>query len=155
MTTWLPPPEGQDKPGASAKPSVGRRFLDWLFAVPAGKRSVWTIIWWWELRRLPYNLIVGSVGVCSLLLFFFFITHSGELRPGEDAEEPLGIIVAPFLMNICYCGGALLEIVLRWLSRGQAEDVGPRLLRTGLIFSLVVVMIPSVLWGLIWISRVL
>jgi hypothetical protein len=35
----------------------------------------------------PYNLIVGMTGFISLLLFFLFITKSGELKPGEDAIE--------------------------------------------------------------------
>ena len=78
---------------------AARRLMEWLFTVPDGRRSAWSIIKWWELRRIPYNLIVGIVGVCSLLLFFFFISQSGELKPGEDAEEPLAIIAAPFLMN--------------------------------------------------------
>ena len=155
MTTWPPPPEGESPPTISPKSSVVSQFLNWFFAVPTGKRTLWTIIAWWELRRIAYNLIVGSVGVCSLLLFFFFITHSGALGPGEDAEEPMGIIAAPFLMNICYSSGVFLEILLFWRNREQSREVGPKLLRIGFYFSLVVVLIPSVLWGLTWLIHVL
>ena len=70
-------------------------------------------------------------------------------------EEPMGIIAAPFLMNICYTGGVFLEILLFWRNREQSREVGPKLLRTGFYFSLVVVLIPSVLWGLTWLIHVL
>ena len=40
-----------------------------MFSAPLGHRSALDVILWWELRRLPYNLIVGFVGLCSLVFF--------------------------------------------------------------------------------------
>ena len=119
-----------------------------MFSVPPEPRSLLGVIGWWELRRVPYNVIVGSVGLCSLVLFFLFITQSGVLQPGEDAEEPMAIILAPFLINICYTGGWIVEIVSRFVLRERVERLGPLLLKLGLCLSLVVALLPSVYWGL-------
>ncbi len=92
--------------------SLTRKVTDWLFFVPEGDRSLRDIVFWWEVRSVPYNLIVGGVGLCSLILFFVLIEVSGKLKPGEDAVEPLGLIVAPFAMNICYTAGWVVEALL-------------------------------------------
>ena len=127
-----------------------QRFYHWLFTVPPEPRSLLSIVGWWELRRIPYNFIVGSVGLCSLVLFFVFITHSDVLAPGEDAEEPLAIIFAPFLINICYTAGWFVEIVSRVIFREKIERLGPLLLKLGFGFSLFVALLPSVYWGVYW-----
>lgn len=131
----------------------GGALTEWLFTVPDGRRSSWAIIKWWEVRRIPYNLIVGSVGVCSLLLFFFFITHSGELKAGEDAEEPLAIIAAPFLMNFAYTAGWVLEVFLNTFSPEGTGRTGPMLLKLGMAFSLLAALTPSILWGFFWLMH--
>ena len=104
------------------KMNLTRRFGDWLFSVPSGQRSLRDIILWWEARRLPYNLIVGGVGLCSLLLFFAFTGASGKLAPGEDAVEPFALLAAPFLLNICYTAGWVTEVLFGrvWSAKGEA-----------------------------------
>ncbi|MBI3028029.1 MAG: hypothetical protein HYY64_00745 [Candidatus Rokubacteria bacterium] len=57
---------------------------------------------WWEVRRIPFNLIVGVYGVVCLVAFFWAITTSGHLQPGEDAVEPLALLAAPFGINVLY-----------------------------------------------------
>ncbi len=132
---------------------TARGLMEWLFMVPDGRRSAWSIIKWWELRRIPYNLIVGSVGTCSLLLFFFFITQSGELKPGEDAEEPLAIIAAPFLMNFAYTAGWVMEVFVNGFSPKGTGRTGPTLLKLCLACSLLAALAPSILWGVIWLTH--
>jgi hypothetical protein len=121
-----------------------------MFSVPQEPRSALGIIGWWELRRIPYNIIVGSVGLCSLVLFFVFITYSGVLAPGEDPEEPIAIIMAPFLINIFYTAGWVVELISRFIIREKVERLGPLLLKLGLGFSLLVALLPSVYWGAYW-----
>lgn len=127
--------------------SLTRRVIDWLFFVPEGDRSLRDIVFWWEVRRVPYNLIVGGVGLCSLILFFVLIEVSGKLKPGEDAVEPLGLIVAPFVMNICYTAGWVVEALLGNVWSTDDEPLAPRLLKYGLGLSLAAVLLPSVAWA--------
>ena len=43
--------------------------LNRLISIPDHHRAWWQVITWWELRRLPYNLVVGLGGILGLLLF--------------------------------------------------------------------------------------
>ena len=129
-----------------------REALSWLFARPALPRKWWQVIVWWELRRIPYNVIVGIAGVISLVLFYVFITASGGLKPGEDAVEPLALVLAPILVNVAYTAGWVFEIALILLDRRDV-GVGPALYKLGLAFSLCAVAVPSVFWGVIWLAR--
>jgi hypothetical protein len=125
-------------------------FHDWLFRIPEGKRSLIGIILWWEVRRIPVNFVVGSIGFISLILFYLAISSSGHLEPGEDAVEPIALFAAPILFNIAYTGGWLAEIALRILWRDSQPSTGPILLKVGIAFSIFVVLLPSVFWGCYW-----
>ena len=101
---------------------------------------------------MPYNLIVGVVGAISLFLFFVFISLTHELKPGEDAVEPMSLIAAPIIANICYTGGWIIELLLGTVRR-KGPSVGLVLLKLGVVFSVVIVLVPSVAWFVIWIAR--
>ena len=133
--------------------AIVKRFFLWFFARPSEPPSWLEIIAWWEIRRIPYNLIIGSVGMVSLLLFFVFIHLANELKPGEDAIEPLGLLAAPFAVNICYTAGWIVELLLSAVRRRRSSVCGPALLKLGVGFSLFVVLLPSTFWFVIWIAR--
>jgi hypothetical protein len=134
--------------------TLTRKFNDWLFSAPDGDRSLRDIILWWEARRIPYNFIVGGVGLCSLLLFFSFIGASGDLGPGEDAVEPLSLLAAPILLNICYTAGWVVEALLGRVWSAGGEVIAPRMLKFGLGLSLAFVLLPSVMWGVYWVLHI-
>ena len=120
----------------------------WIFTVPPGRRSAWQVVLWWELRRGPVNLVVGGVGIVSLVCFFVFISVSGALKPGEDAVEPLALMAAPVVLNICYTFGWLVEAAVNSAACRGSGMLGPKLLKIGTSFSLAVVLLPSVFWGI-------
>lgn len=132
-----------------------RRLIRWLFTVPGmGVRSAWEVITWWESRRLAYNVVVGMVGLFSLVAFFGFITAANVLKPGEDAVEPMALLLAPFGVNFCYTLGWIGELALRLLG-GQRDDriAGPILLGVGFALSLLIVLLPAALWSVFWLIR--
>lgn len=122
-----------------------------LFYRPADELSIWAMIYWWEKRRIAYNVIVGVVGMASFVLFLIFINAAHVLEPGEDAEEPLGLILAAILLNMCYTCGEITDLLVRWLF-GYKPRLGPFLLKIGMAFSLFLVLLPSAFWGayLLW-----
>ena len=69
------------------------------------------IVRWWEARRLRFNLSIGGVGVVTWLLVM--IAGSAAVKPGEDFEEPLAMILSPFayafLANVCYTFGWIAD----------------------------------------------
>ena len=101
-----------------------------------------------------YNLIVGITAPVSLPLFYFFISRSNALKPGEDAVEPIALLAAPVLMNICYTAGWVVEGFLDKAHSDEEEVLDPKLLKSGLTLSLFVVTLPSVFWGGYWLLRV-
>ena len=125
-----------------------QRFLKWLLSVPQDEQSLGQIVIWWEKRRIPYNLIVGMIGFISLLLFFLFISKSGELQPGEDAVEPIALFIAPILVNIGYTLGWFVEGTLRIFKRKKFRRVSQELMQVGLFFSVAVVILPAAFWFL-------
>ncbi len=127
----------------------------WMFSVPAGDRSDLRVILWWEQRRLPYNLIVGFVGLCSLAFFALASWQSGELKSGEDAVEPLALLAAPVAANVAYTAGWITEIATRNLWPGKAATIGPALLRLGLLLSVGLELVPSAAWGFRWAAHAL
>lgn len=126
-----------------------------VFSVPYSHESAGSIVIWWELRRIPYNIFVGCLGIISLILFFFFIEHSGQLNPGEDALEPLALIFAPLFINIAYTSGWIVEIILRKIVKIHKHEIGVLLLKAGVIFSIAVILFPSTIWGVIYLTKLL
>jgi hypothetical protein len=111
-----------------------------------------SVVLWWEIRRIPYNIVVGLAGAASMIATFFLIIASGTLEPGEDAVEPIAWIGLPLLgaifFNLCYTAGWCCELVVRATSRQQADGLGSALFFAGLALSLAIVLFPAISWGL-------
>lgn len=121
------------------------RPLRWLF-LPQSRGSLGETIAWWELRRIPYNLIVGCFALICLFIFYQAIDYAGHLEPGEDAVEPMMLFIGPILMNICYTGGWFIEVIGRMSGLIHSLRFSPMLLKFGFGFSLFVVSLPAVIW---------
>jgi len=122
-----------------------------LISAPPEPRAWWKVIAWWELRRIPCNIIVGGIGLICLLLFFLFIHLAHALQPGEDAIEPMVLFAAPILFNIAYTGGWIAELFLRIVSRERNSIIASTLLKLGLSFSLFIAILPAAIWFFIWV----
>lgn len=144
-TACMPPP------GSTARTTaILMKVAAWPFRPPHPPITWTRTILWWELRRIPYNILVGFCAIVSLVVFFLAIAGSGALAPGEDAVEPLGLlaalILAPIAINICYTLGWIVELILRGISPTLSPHFGPILLAAGLAFSCLVVALPALFW---------
>lgn len=65
------------------------------------------IIRWWEARRHHFNGFILAVGFASWLLVM--IAGSAAVKPGEDFEEPFGMLFGSAIFiataNVCYTLG--------------------------------------------------
>jgi hypothetical protein len=120
---------------------------NWLFAEPEAAPTAWRVIAWWELRRIPFNIIVGAYACACFAIFFWAITTSGRLQPGEDAVEPLALVAAPIGINFAYTLGWLVEVPVRAAFPGVSPKFGPLLLKLGLALGLALITLPAALWG--------
>ena len=44
--------------------------IKWMFGRAEDGRSLGKVVLWWEIRRIPFNLIVGFYGIVCLVIFF-------------------------------------------------------------------------------------
>lgn len=123
--------------------------FDWLEKPHPSTPSMLRVIWWWEIRRIPYNLIIGALGIIALLLHAVIAGATVELGPGEDVIEPVTIMAVPLLLNVLYTGGWILEILLGIFWR-RSPNTGPALFILGLDGSLLVLFLPSATALMVW-----
>ena len=121
--------------------------IRWLFAAPPEPVTTLRVIGWWELRRIPFNVIVGGFGILAFIVFADSIYSAGVLQPGEDAVEPFVLLLTPVAANICYTAGWLVDAPLRFVYPSLRAGFTLFLFRLGLSFSLLVISLPAVIWG--------
>lgn len=115
--------------------------------------SARAVIGWWEARRIPYNLIVGSVGIITCIIiaiigmgsYFFFNSDFG--LPGSPLFAVFGIIIYGFLANLCYTGGWIAELIVRRAWPEEADKFATRTFLLGLFFSILLTLTPAIVVG--------
>jgi hypothetical protein len=119
----------------------------WLFRRPDLPRDWPQVIVWWELRRIPYNLIAAPLGVASLWLVFAKV--GSPLGPDETVvgEMLVGLVTFWFLANVAYTAGWILELAIV-LAEKRDTGIGLAFFKVGIVFSLSVIGLPIVTWGL-------
>ncbi len=86
-----------------------RPLIERLFAVPEKERRWWEIILWWELRRFPYNAIVGAFGLFWLVAFAVVNELPPQLPFEERDWEPLSVVIFAIAVNVFYTEGGRLS----------------------------------------------
>lgn len=100
------------------------------------------VIGWWEARRLPYNVAIGTTGLFTLAAVHLIM----RLPPFSTSIplEPTIIVPAVYgvLANVCYTGGWMAELWIRKALGREMEPAGPTLFRYGFVFSIGLTLIP-------------
>lgn len=107
---------------------------------PTLVRSPLRVVQWWESRRPAYNALVGATGLATLI---WCNTMSLVFR-GQWFIPPWQLIVAyGAAANLCFTMGWVVEnLAEKWLER-PVYGLGPALFRHGLVFSLGLTLLPS------------
>jgi hypothetical protein len=108
---------------------------------------------WWEARRVPFNLIVGTagiltctvVGVVALADEILFDGHFGFQDPPIFAL--VGIFLYALCANVCFTAGWLVELIVRKIWPGEADRFATLSLSLGLIFSVLLTLAPGIVIG--------
>jgi hypothetical protein len=123
-----------------------------LISIPDHQGTRWQIISWWELRRLPYNLIVGLGGALGLLLF----VQLNKLPPmlaSPPTVHLLPVILFGTGANFFYTAGWVAELIARDLWPEKAPRLGPQLLLTGSLLSVMLALFPALAAFVVWVWR--
>jgi hypothetical protein len=116
-------------------------------------QSTWQIIGWWEARRILFNLIVGVVGILTSVGILVTALISEHLinEPIGMGDPPVLAVVGAVLFvlgaNACYTGGWIGELIVRRAWPDQSELFGTLMFTLGLVFAVVVTLLPAVLIG--------
>ena len=82
----------------------------WYFHGPSGA-SRREIRQWWQQRRFRYNRDLFLVGVLTWL--FVLAAGSAAVKPGDDFEEPIMMMVGPvfygIFANLAYTAGPIFD----------------------------------------------
>jgi hypothetical protein len=117
----------------------------------ADKRP-WDAILWWEIRRIPYNLLLLLLGGFTGIVIQLVGTHFAE--PGEDIVEPLamlfGAIAFGVFANIFYTFGWTTELLWCWGDTRRTEMTRPKVFRVGMIVSSIITVLPAILIPVAW-----
>jgi hypothetical protein len=110
-------------------------------------------IGWWETRRVPFNLIVGSAGILSCIVvtvvglgsYFLFDSEFG--LPDPPLFALVGILLYGLGANVCFTGGWLAELIVRKIWPSEADRFSTLSLSLGLIFSVLLTLTPAIVIG--------
>lgn len=130
--------------------SILNRFLGpSLFESEDGPRSAWQVIGWWEVRRVAFNLVVGIAGILTIATGALALgTANAFLQtPLHRPDPPLFffVLVYAVLANLCYTGGWVAELACRRLWPATRGDLAAVSFRLGLLFSILVTLLPAFL----------
>ena len=110
-------------------------------------------IGWWETRRIPYNLIVGSAGILTCIAiaivgmgsYIFFNSDFG--LPDPPLFAIFGVILYGILANVCFTGGWVAELIVQRIWPEEANRFATTSFSLGLILSVLLTLTPAILVG--------
>jgi hypothetical protein len=110
--------------------------------------TVWDVIWWWEARRILFNLIVGVTGTVTSAAIFVISAVLLVAYPNmEILPDPPIFLVVPVLAyaigaNICFAGGWIVELLIKYTWQDEAERFGTLSFTLGIVFAVLVTLLP-------------
>ncbi len=111
----------------------------------------WSVVRWWESRRLVYNMCVGGAGLVSVGVGALLAALPPAPLP---SFMPWGAaVVFGVLANVGYTLGPVVDLLLRKVLAGRAAAIGPVLFRYGFVFSMGLALLPIPVFALGWILR--
>ncbi len=112
----------------------------------------WDAIVWWEIRRIPFNLLVLVAGLASG--FVTLIAWKHVYAADQDLGSPfMTVVLYALAANLCYTLGWITEILWCWGDTAQTEKTRPKVYRAGLIFSAGLTFLPAIVLSLTWATR--
>lgn len=113
--------------------------------------GVWETITWWEARRIPYNLFVGTTGIITCAVCFVtalvcdhFIGDPIGL-PNPPGVALFGILAYGIMANVCFTGGWVAELIVQKVWPEEGHAFGKISFFLGLIFSILLTLFPGAL----------
>jgi hypothetical protein len=124
-----------------------------LFAPLKEPTSWWKIILWWEIRRIPYNIIVGVAGFVGMAFYLFAIDRC--YGPEVDVDFFLIIWLGGLGANFAYTFGWLFDLLFLAIPGSRGYYRSHTAFKYGLLLSVLVVSFQIVMGVLVWVTWLL
>jgi hypothetical protein len=109
----------------------------------------WDAVVWWEIRRIPFNLLLLAAGLASAFISAFVGSH--VWGPDQDIGNPfLGAMLYAIGANLCYTLGWITELLWGWGDTERTKEVRAKIFRLGLIFSVCLTLAPAIVVSMVW-----
>jgi hypothetical protein len=119
------------------------------------------VIGWWEARRIPFNLIVGSAGILTCI-FIGIVGLSSELLFKSEFGLPdpplfalVAIVIYGVIANVCFTGGWIIELLIRQMWPWEADRFATLSFSLGIVFSVLLTLSPAFLVGTVGLFKLL
>ena len=115
-------------------------------------KQPWDAVAWWEIRRIPFNLLILALGLLSGFIVVLIGSHA--FKPDLDFGSPF-VVVAMYAVaaNVCYTLGWITELLWAWGNTAKTSAIRPKVFRVGLVFSASLTLLPALVISLIWAAR--
>jgi len=120
-----------------------------LFRRPVAPLSPWQVIGWWEVRRIPYNLIVGATGLGSIAIVVTVAMICQKLigvpigMPDPAIFAIMGMVLYGIMANVCFTGGWVVEVLLAHVWGVRPSRFGQIAFSLGLLGSVLLTLLPA------------
>lgn len=121
--------------------------------------GVWQTIGWWEVRRVSFNFLVGAAGVITGAVCFITALICEHFL-GDPIGLPNGftffvVLAYGIAANVCYTGGWVAELIVHQLWPEEGKAFGKISFFLGLIFSILLTLVPGGLVAVLGAVRLL
>ena len=88
-----------------------------LFVRQNDAASIWESLYWWELRRIPYNLLILATGMACLAAIAaqqtWFVSPEKQFVIEDVRPVAAAILLFALAANICYTFGWTTEVFIK------------------------------------------
>lgn len=110
--------------------------------------GAWGVIWWWEKRRIAFNLIVGATGLLTLLLCVAIALMTEPILGDIGLPDPLFALfqIAAYAIaaNVLYTGGWFTELLVTQSRNRAIPDFQRYAFVLGTLFAIAVTSAPVI-----------
>lgn len=116
--------------------------IDLLLEVKKENRNLLEIIYWWELKRIPYNLILVTLGFLSIKCSHYFL----GLAADENVYDFNFLLASILFFNLAYSLSCVSELFTK-----KSITYAPSLFKKGLFVVALIYVLPVILHFKTWV----
>jgi hypothetical protein len=141
------------RPATTVRDWARRAWNSRLVSRPVDLSTPGAVILWWELRRVPYNVIVGATGIATCGIFLCTAVVCDALigvpiGMSDGMGNVLILLAIPaygVAANLGYTAGWAAELLVVFLAGRRPRHFAPTLFTLGTLFSIALTLLPAVL----------